>query len=222
MRAWPGQGQNGSQPRGDGGGGWEDGNPGRQIQRWRGRKIRDRNRPRWRKTLRNVDKSLHGAKVRGSGPEGGDLGRGSKGTESPKSPLPSLPAPNPLNPHPKQDAVSMATWPTKKGGLGTAEEIFHISSKGGGCDSEKELAHTVGATRAPDIPGHCAHCLRDSHPTPTQQTCTLPSGPLWGRLGEAQGSNVQRSVAAQASGGGDQPAANGAQTTGHQIQGHGP
>lgn len=111
---------------------------------------------------------------------------------------------------------------TKKGGLGTAEEIFHISSKGGGCDSEKELAHTVGATRAPDIPGHCAHCLRDSHPTPTQQTCTLPSGPLWGRLGEAQGSNVQRSVAAQASGGGDQPAANGAQTTGHQIQGHGP
>lgn len=222
MRAWPGWGQNGSQPRGDGGGGWEDGNPGRQIQRWRGRKIRDRNRPRWRKTLRNVDKSLHGAKVRGSGPEGGDLGRRSKGTESPKSPLPSLPAPNPLNPHPKQDAVSMATWPTKKGGLGTAEEIFHISSKGGGCDSEKELAHTVGATRAPDIPGHCAHCLRDSHPTPTQQTCTLPSGPLWGRLGEAQGSNVQRSVAAQASGGGDQPAANGAQTTGHQIQGHGP
>lgn len=217
MRAWPGRGQNGSQPRGDGGGGWEDGDPGKQIRRRRGREIGDRNRPRRRKTLRNADKNLHGAEARGSGREGGDLGRGSKGTESPKSPLPSLPAPNPLNPHPKQDAVSMTTWPAEKAGLGTAEEIFHISSKGGGYDSEKEPAHTVGASRAPGTPSHYAHCLRDSHPAPTQQNCTLPSGPLRGRLREAQGSNVQRSAAAQASGGGDQPATNRAQTTGHQI-----
>ena len=67
----------------------------------------------------------------GSRRKGGDWKHRSKGTDRAQSPL----SPSPLScsqpslPQPKQDAVSMTTWPARKGGQGTAEEIFHISRK---------------------------------------------------------------------------------------------
>lgn len=106
-----------------------------------------------------------------------------------------------LNPHPKQDAVSMTTWPGQKRGRGTAEEIFHISSKGGGHGARKELAHTMGAVQGPWSPK--SPCPQPQAPSPRLRPANWHPR-LWAAgkgdgLGEAQGSNVQRSAAAQAS-----------------------
>lgn len=191
MRAWPGWGQDGSQPRGGGGGGsWRAREPGRGRETAAEWERDQRPRKRREKTRRrNVDEK-HGARGTGSGLEGGDWkGRGKGQTASPASRhhLLSL-APNPLYPPPKQDAVSMATWPAPKGGRGTAEEIFHISRKGGGRDAEKDLAGYSGDHAGPLEPRVTAATAPGCCPAPRQPTCA----PTSGRRGKGEGSGEAR------------------------------
>lgn len=101
--------------------------------------------------------------------------------QSPQSLSPSLlPAPNPLNPHPEQDAVSMTTWPARKGGRGLQRK-FSTAGREEGVKQRRKWPVQWGSRKASGTPNHCAHCPQDCHPTPTQQTCTLTSGPLLGR-----------------------------------------
>ena len=93
---------------------------------------------------------------------------------------PLLPA---LYPQPKQDAVSMTTWLARKGGQGTAEEIFHISRKTGGRDAEKEPARLGGwgTMQGPRTPNRLAHRPQNPPTARMQHPLTPTSGPPQGR-----------------------------------------
>uniref|UniRef100_A0A3Q2I5K1 Aspartate dehydrogenase domain containing n=1 Tax=Equus caballus TaxID=9796 RepID=A0A3Q2I5K1_HORSE len=85
----------------------------------------------------------------------------------------------------------MATWPALKGGRGTAEEIFHISRKGGGRDAEKDLAGTVPCFPPADQgtgtgPRTC-FCLESRSSTNGGERAPFPAAPeprcRWGEVG---------------------------------------
>lgn len=149
---------------------------------------------------------------RGSGRKGGKTQeQGDRQSRSPASPAPILGSQPSLSP-PQVGCSFHDNLASQKGGQGTAEEIFHISRKGGGCDAEKEWAGyggpAGGTNSGPQNP-------RPSCPVPPQILIPPPRGtptppPLgrcWrkgGGSGEAQGSNVQRSAAAQTFSGGGQ------------------
>lgn len=155
-----------------------------------------------------------GAKARGGGggdgggerPQGRDWKHRSKGTDRAQSP----PSPSPLScsqpclPQHKQDAVSMTTWPARKGGRGLQRKFS--TSAGRGCDAEKEWAGYMGGGGAPhralEPQNISPTASQDSHPAPRWRP---PHPHLWAIAGEgegsreAQGSNVQSSAAAQTS-----------------------
>lgn len=171
--------------------GWRAGGPGRGPETATGWKERVRDRTKERKDgggmlTRNTGAEIWGWGV-GSRPKGGDRKFRSKGqTGSPESPsaspLLSL-APNPLYPHPKQDAVSMTTWLAKKGGWGLQRKFSTLAGREEGRKQGRKGLGTMGATKGPGTPSHCAHCPRilTPTPTPTPGKCTLSAGPLWGR-----------------------------------------
>lgn len=144
-----------------------------------------------------------GAKARGGGggdgggerPQGRDWKHRSKGTDRAQSP----PSPSPLScsqpclPQHKQDAVSMTTWPARKGGRGLQRKFS--TSAGRGCDAEKEWAGYMGgggATQGPGTPKYLAHCLPGFSSCPQVAPPTPPSlGHSGGGGGFQRGSRVK-------------------------------
>lgn len=182
-------------------------------------------------TWRNPDKvDKQGAKVRGSSDKDGNWKCTRGQTESPEAPsLSPLPAPNPLNPHPKQDAVSMTTWLARKGGGGLQRKFSTSAGRKEGVMQRRKQPIQGGPCRAPGTPNHHARCPQDCHPAPIQQICTLTSGPLLGRGKAWERLKGQTSKEQQLPrsgvcvlGWGGEPASNSAQIADHQIPGHGP
>lgn len=112
------------------------GGPGRGPETATGGKERVRDRePR----KENMEGGRQETRARGMGLGGGAAGPRTgpetqeQGTESPESPTPSpLPHSQPSLPPPQAGCGFHDNLARQKGGLGTAEEIFHISRKGGG------------------------------------------------------------------------------------------
>lgn len=202
MWAWPSRGRNGHQPREDGAGLEVQGEALRQRQEGR-RESGTENQG--RKTWREVDKK-HGREAWGWAGARQGQGQGrkrrSKGrrAQSPQHRLLSL-TPNPLCPHPRQDAVSMTTWPGRKGGWGLQRK-FSTSAEREEVECRKEGAGQGEGPRGPGTPSPRAHCpgslthphLANLHPL-RRRWATVGRGE---GSGEDQGSNVQRSATAQA------------------------
>lgn len=197
MRDWPGQGRSGSQPRGDGGRGW-NGDPGR----WRlrdgegDRSETETPRPKGRTTRRNTVPRCETAAAR---METGNAG--ARGQTEPTIPVTiSSPCSQPSQPPPEQDAVSMTTWPARKGGRGLQRK-FSTAGREEGVKQRRKWPIQWGSRKASATPNHCAHCPQDCHPHPHRGNLHPHLWPPAGKresLREAQGSNVQRSATAKA------------------------
>lgn len=149
--------------------------------------------------------------------------RDRRGAQSPHHSLLSL-TPSPLCPHPKQDAVSMTTWPARKGGWGLQRK-FSTSAGREEVECRKEGAGYGEGRPGPWNPKSSCPLPQDSHPPP-------PSEPAPSLLGHCGGEGkVPERIKGQMSkdrplprpggeGGGEQlpelrPRAD------HRIQGHG-
>uniref|UniRef100_A0ABI8AKT2 Aspartate dehydrogenase domain-containing protein n=1 Tax=Felis catus TaxID=9685 RepID=A0ABI8AKT2_FELCA len=106
-----------------------------------------------------------------------------QGTESPESPTPSpLPHSQPSLPPPQAGCGFHDNLARQKGGLGTAEEIFHISRKGGGRMQEgRGWARTVPCFSPADSgtrtgPRTC-FCLEPRPGTNGRERASFPAAP---------------------------------------------
>ena len=95
------------------------------------------------------------------------------------------PAPNPLYPQPNQDAVSMTTWPARKGGGGLQRKFSTSAGRQEDVRQRKNRldgGRGVARTRqGPRTPNHLAHCPQDPPSAPTQHPLTPTFGPPQGR-----------------------------------------
>ncbi|XP_022441887.1 putative L-aspartate dehydrogenase isoform X1 [Delphinapterus leucas] len=123
----------------------------------------------------------------------------------------------------------MTTWPARKGGRGLQRKFS--TSAGRGCDAEKEWAGYMGGAphRALEPQNISPTASQDSHPAPRWRP---PHPHLWAIAGEGR---VPERLKGQMSkvqplpkprvwgevGGWEAASSCGAQTAGHQIQGHG-
>ncbi|XP_043454358.1 putative L-aspartate dehydrogenase isoform X1 [Prionailurus bengalensis] len=122
--------------------------------------------------------------------------RRSKGrrAQSPQHRLLSL-TPNPLCPHPRQDTVSMTTWPGRKGGWGLQRK-FSTSAEREEVECRKEGAGQGEGPPGPRNPKSSRLLPRDSHPPPPGEPAPSRPPPPPGHCGERgrfwRGSRVQR------------------------------
>ncbi|XP_061242140.1 aspartate dehydrogenase domain-containing protein isoform X3 [Bos javanicus] len=95
------------------------------------------------------------------------------------------PAPNPLYPQPNQDAVSMTTWPARKGGGGLQRKFSTSAGRQEDVRQRKNRLDGGGGvartTQGPRTPNHLAHCPQDPPSAPTQHPLTPTFGPPQGR-----------------------------------------
>lgn len=86
-----------------------------------------------------------------------------------------------LNPHPKQDAVTMTTWPARKQGGGLQRKFSTSAGREEGVMHGRHWPIHWGHAGPLGPQNIMSTAPQDSHPAPTQQTGPRTSGPLWER-----------------------------------------